>query len=84
MLDYSEIRERKYIVYEGEPWEVLDSRVFRMQQRKPVNQTRLRNILKQCLETRFNKRAHFKIEDHDRNINHTLHKPCVKFAPRHA
>ncbi len=45
MLEYSEITERKYIVLEGEPWEVLSSHVFRKQQRKPVNATKIRNML---------------------------------------
>ncbi len=45
MLDYSEVTERKYIVYESEPWEVLSSHVFRKQQRKPVNATKLRNLI---------------------------------------
>lgn len=45
MLNYNEIKERKYIVLEGEPYEVLDSHVFRKQQRKPVNQTKLRNLI---------------------------------------
>src|SRR3954466_3009672 len=45
MLEYSEITERKYIVYENEPWEVIDSHVFRKQQRKPVNATKLRNLI---------------------------------------
>jgi elongation factor P len=45
MLEYNEIKERKYIVFEGEPWEVIDSHVFRKQQRKPVNATKLRNLI---------------------------------------
>ena len=45
MLDYSEIVGRKFIVLEGEPWEVLDSHVFRKQQRKPVNATKLKNLI---------------------------------------
>ena len=45
MLDYSEITERKYIVFEDEPYEVIDSHVFRKQQRKPVNATKLRSLL---------------------------------------
>jgi elongation factor P len=45
MLDYSEITERKYIVLNGEPWEVLSSHVFRKQQRKPVNATKLKNLI---------------------------------------
>lgn len=45
MLDYSEVKERKYIIYENEPWEVVSSHVFRKQQRKPVNATKLRNLI---------------------------------------
>ncbi len=45
MLEYNEIKERKYIVFEGEPYEVLTSHVFRKQQRKPVNATKLRSLL---------------------------------------
>jgi elongation factor P len=45
LLEYNEIRERKYIVYENEPYEVLESHVFRKQQRKPVNATKLKNLI---------------------------------------
>lgn len=45
MLSYSEIKERKYIILDGNPYEVLSSHVFRKQQRKPVNQTKLRNLI---------------------------------------
>ena len=45
MLNYNEIRERKFIVLEGEPYEVVESHVFRKQQRKPVNQTKIRNLI---------------------------------------
>lgn len=45
MLNYNQIKERVYIVLDDTPYEVLDSNVFRKQQRKPVNQTKLRNLL---------------------------------------
>lgn len=45
MLNYNEIKERKYIVLDGDPYEVLDAHIFRKQQRKPVNQTKLRNLI---------------------------------------
>jgi elongation factor P len=45
MLEYNEITERKYIVYEGAPFEVLTSHVFRKQQRKPVNAVKMRNLI---------------------------------------
>jgi elongation factor P len=45
MLDYNEIRVGKVIIFNGDPYEVLDSHVFRKQQRKPVNATKLRNLI---------------------------------------
>ena len=44
MLAYNEIKPKTFIILDGEPYEVLSSWVFRKQQRKPVNQTKLRNI----------------------------------------
>lgn len=45
MLEYNEITEGKVIILEGEPWEVIGSHVFRKQQRKPVNATKLKNMI---------------------------------------
>jgi elongation factor P len=45
MLEYNEIKERKYIIFDNEPYEVLSSHVFRKQMRKPVNATKLRNLI---------------------------------------
>jgi elongation factor P len=45
MLEYNEITLRKYIIFENEPYEVLASHVFRKQQRKPVNATKLRSLI---------------------------------------
>ncbi|MFA6446283.1 MAG: elongation factor P [Candidatus Paceibacterota bacterium] len=45
LLEYNEVVERKYIVVDGQPYEVLDSHVFRKQQRKPVNATKLKNLM---------------------------------------
>lgn len=45
MLEYNEIREGKIIVWDGLPHEVLSSHVFRKQQRKPVNATKLKNMI---------------------------------------
>jgi elongation factor P len=45
VLSYNEITKKKFIMYEGQPYEVLSSHVFRMQQRKPVNQTKLRHLI---------------------------------------
>ncbi|MBX4192316.1 elongation factor P [Candidatus Parcubacteria bacterium] len=45
MLEYNEILPKKVILIDGEPYEVLDAHVFRKQQRKPVNQTKLRHLI---------------------------------------
>ncbi len=45
MLDYNEIVERKYIIHDNDPYEVLSSHVFRKQARKPVNATKLKNMI---------------------------------------
>lgn len=44
MLDYNEATTGKIIVLDGDPYEVLSHHIFRKQQRKPVNQTKLRNM----------------------------------------
>lgn len=45
MLEYNEILKGKVILLDGQPYEVLDAHVFRKQQRKPVNQTKLRHLI---------------------------------------
>ncbi len=44
-LEYSEIKPRKYIIYNDSPYEVLEYHVARTQQRKPQNQVKLRNLI---------------------------------------
>ena len=44
-LDYSDIREKKIIIHEGEPCEVVEAHVARTQQRKPQNQTKLKSLI---------------------------------------
>lgn len=45
VLAYNEILSKTVIDYNNEPYEVLSAHIFRMQQRKPVNQTKLRNLI---------------------------------------
>ena len=45
VLAYNEIVPKTVIEYENAPYEVLSSHVFRMQMRKPVNQTKLKNVI---------------------------------------
>jgi elongation factor P len=45
MLEYSEIRQGKIIIYEEEPCLVMENHVARTQQRKPQNQVKLKSLL---------------------------------------
>ena len=45
MLAYNEVRIRKIIILDGEPYVVLAAHVFRKQMRKPVNQTKLKHLI---------------------------------------
>jgi elongation factor P len=45
MLAYNEVKEKKFIELDGAPYEVLTSHVFRKQQRKPVNNCKLKNLI---------------------------------------
>jgi elongation factor P len=44
VLSYNEILPKKIILWNGEPYEVLSAHVFRKQQRKPVNQTKIKSL----------------------------------------
>lgn len=44
VLSYNEITPKKVIIYSDEPYLVLSYHVFRKQQRKPVNITKLKNL----------------------------------------
>lgn len=44
VLSYNEILPKKVIIHNGEPCVVLSAHVFRKQQRKPVNQTKLKGL----------------------------------------
>ncbi len=45
LLEYNDVTEKKFIVLDGQPYEVISSHVFRKQQRKPVNATKLKNLM---------------------------------------
>ncbi len=44
MLAYNEVLPKKLVIIDGDPYEVVSAWVFRKQQRKPVNQAKLRNL----------------------------------------
>lgn len=45
MLSYNEIKPGTYIVFEGQPYLVVEFNFLRMQQRKPVVQTKIKNLI---------------------------------------
>lgn len=45
MLNYSEILPRKIILIDDQPYEVLDAHVFQKQKSRPVNHTKVRNLI---------------------------------------
>ncbi|PIT92409.1 MAG: elongation factor P [Candidatus Harrisonbacteria bacterium CG10_big_fil_rev_8_21_14_0_10_42_17] len=45
MLSYNELKKGVIFVLDGEPYEVLEYQFLRMQQRKPVAQTKIRNLM---------------------------------------
>ena len=72
MLSYSEVLPKKVVLINGVPHEVLSSWVFRKQMRKPVNQTKLRNLVNSStIEMTFHQAD--KIEEAD------LDKRIIKF-----
>ena len=56
MLNYNELKIGTMFEFEGTPYEVLDYEFLRMQQRKPVAKTRIKNLLTgQVIERNFHK-----------------------------
>lgn len=51
-FSYNELKPGNYIIVDGEPWEVLEFEFLRMQQRKPVSKTKLRNIITSRIQER--------------------------------
>ena len=45
MLNYNEIKDKKNIILDDEPFEVVEYGVSRQQQRKPVNKTKLKSLI---------------------------------------
>ena len=66
VLSYNEILPKLVIDYNNEPYEVLSSHIFRMQMRKPVNQTKLRHLISgRVIEISFHQNESVKEADVD-------------------
>ena len=45
MIDYIDIKPKKFIILEGEPYEVMSSHTKKKNRQKPSNQTKLKNLI---------------------------------------
>ena len=77
ILSYNEITLKKVIIHEGEPCLVTASHVFRKQQRKPVNITKLKNLKSgRLLEVTFHQNETVEEADLEtRMITYIFNKP---------
>lgn len=75
-LAYNELKPGTFLDIDGEPWEVLEFAFLRMQQRKPVAKTKLRNLVSgRVMEQTFHQSD--KIEEAD------MQKEEVKYLYSH-
>lgn len=77
VLPYNQITLKKVILHDGEPCLVIASHVFRKQQRKPVNNTKLKNLKSgRLLEVTFHQNETVEEADLEtRTITYIYKKP---------
>ena len=77
VLSYNEITLKKVILHDGEPYLVMASHVFRKQQRKPVNITKLKGLKSgRMLEITFHQNETVHEADLEtRNVTYIYKKP---------
>lgn len=64
MLSYTDLKKGTMFVMNGEPWEVLEANFLRMQQRKAVVQTKIKNLISgKVLERNFQPSDNFEEAD---------------------
>ena len=75
-LGVNELKPKVFFIFEGQPYEVLETHHLKMQQRRPVVQTRMRNLLNgKTLEHNFAQSDIFEEAD--------IEKKNVKFLYNH-
>ncbi|OGZ72003.1 MAG: hypothetical protein A2908_00995 [Candidatus Staskawiczbacteria bacterium RIFCSPLOWO2_01_FULL_38_12b] len=45
MLTHTDLKKGTQFIYEGQPWEVVDALLVKMAQRRPVVQTKMKNLI---------------------------------------
>lgn len=76
MLNYDDLKIGTTFIYEGEPYEVLEYAFLRMQQRKPVAQTKIKNLITGKILER-----NFQVSDKFEEVE--IEKETIKFLYSH-
>jgi len=45
MLSHTDLKKGTQFIYEGQPWEVIEAQLVKMAQRRPVVQSKIRNLI---------------------------------------
>ena len=76
MLNYNDLRPGTFFISDGQPYEVMEFSFLRMQQRKPVAQTKIKNLISgKIISRNFQPNETFKQAD--------IHYKDVKFLYSH-
>lgn len=84
MLSYTDLQKGIIFVLDNEPYEVLEYQFLRMQQRKPVVQTKIKNLFTGKIVSRsFHQNESFKEAEIEREVVKFLfsHKSKFTFSP---
>src|SRR2546429_284889 len=52
MLTHTDLKKGTQFIYENQPWEVVDSLLVKMTQRRPVVQTKIKSLIKVALKVK--------------------------------
>ncbi|MBU2109816.1 elongation factor P [Patescibacteria group bacterium] len=78
MLSYNELKPGVFIILDGQPYVVMEFKFLRMQQRKPVTQTKIKNIISgKTIEKTFQQTD--KLEEAEietRPVKYLYHRPA--------
>ena len=78
MLSYNELKPGVIFEYESQPYQVLEAAFLRMQQRKPVMQTKIKNLLNgQIISRNFHQSDQFEDLDND------IERKSIKYLYNH-
>lgn len=80
MLNYNELKPGTFFILEGQPYEVLEYNFLRLQQRKPVAQTKIRNLITGKIQERnFHQNETFQEAEIERKKMKYLYSHREKF-----